>query len=65
MRCRKRDQKTEKEAPETAEEKAARGGSFGVFLLDINLSEDRTGIDPLRLLHEKSERDDPVTAMTA
>lgn len=47
------------------EEKAASGRPFDAYLLDINLGEERSGTDLLRLLREQEESYTPAIALTA
>lgn len=52
-------------ALQAAEEEAAKEGLFDAFLLDINLGEERSGTDLLRLLREREQTYVPAIALTA
>jgi len=54
------------EAMQAADQAAQEGADFNVLLLDINLSEQRTGTDLLRLLRQRDDMCDvPAIALTA
>ena len=62
------DQRTDLVATETYDDALCRldDGSYDLFLIDIQLGEDRTGIDLLREIQDRSlHRSTPAVALTA